>query len=92
MEQGGASVRPEHRYLFNNTLEDRLTGVILEKQNWLEFVDMAQLKANAHPCCYQESKGSFGAWARSRLVQDLSLPLSSTAKNHKPFKGRQTSK
>jgi hypothetical protein len=59
IEQGSALVLPKHRHLFTKTLENRLTGVILEKQNWLDFVDMAQPKANAHRQCHQELKKRF---------------------------------
>jgi hypothetical protein len=83
MEQGSASVLPEHGHLFTNTLEDRLTGAILEKQNWLDFVDMAQRKANRHCRRHQESKRRFRAWARSGLAQDLSPP---------PFKCHKSAK
>jgi hypothetical protein len=71
MEQGGASVRPEHPHLFTKTLENRLIGVILEKQNWLEFVEMVQRKANAHRHHHQESKRRFlgmgAVWTCTRL-------------------------
>jgi hypothetical protein len=58
-EQGSASNLPEHRHLFTKKLEDRLTGVILDKQNWLDFMDMVQRKAYAHRQHHQESKRPF---------------------------------
>jgi hypothetical protein len=59
IEQGSASVLPEHRHLFTKTLADWLTGVILEKQNWLDLMDTAQRKSYAHPQRHQESKRRF---------------------------------
>jgi hypothetical protein len=66
-----------------------LAGVILEMQNWLEFVDMAQGKAYAHRRRHQESKWHFQGWAQSSLEQDSLLP---PANGHKLAKGGQASK
>ena len=88
LEQGSDSVRAEHRHLFTMSLENRLKGLILDKQNWLEFVDMAQRKAIAHRRRHQESKRRFRAWARS----GLSDPGSPPAKRPRSTQGRLPTK
>jgi hypothetical protein len=88
MAQGSVSVCPEHRHLFKKSLAERLTGLILEKQNWLDFVDMAQQKCASSR--HQELKWCFQAWARPGLAQNsLSQPPN---RRHKFTKGSKATK
>ena len=74
--QGSSTVRPEHRHLFNQPIEQRLNGSLLGRTNWLEFLSLAQCKARAQRSRHRESKRRFRSWARSGLKSDEPPPRS----------------
>ena len=87
--QGGSTVRPEHRHLFSQPIEQRLNGSLLDRTNWLEFFSLAQCKARAQRSRHRESKRRFRSWARSGLKPGEQPPR--FPKRHKSTHGRKTS-
>jgi hypothetical protein len=88
--QRSSTVRPEHRHLLIQPIEEQLKGSLLDKTNWLEFFSLAQRKARAHRSCHRESKCRFCSWARSSLNPAEQLPQPAS-KCHKSAHAGQSS-
>jgi hypothetical protein len=62
---GTAAVRPEHHHIFKLALKQDLQTLMLDKQKWVEFFDLARAKARAHHKRRCEMQRRFRAWATS---------------------------